>query len=278
MDMAAKSARIAAARRPRTERAPREWLPRLDARSTGSVGAVEERTGVRLRQAVILAAELAPVADRLQAELGLGEPFADPGVGAFGLHNAVFALGDAFIEVIAPKEEGTAAGRWLERHGGDGGYMVIFQVDDIAAARERAERDGVRSVWSIDLDDISATHLHPSDMRGAIVSIDQPLPPESWRWGGPGWIGQAGTGAPGALEGITVAVRDPEAAAERWASVLGAPKADGELRVDGGRVEFEQSGGHEAIVEFAVSVPPEVRRDREAVEVGGVRLAFRDGA
>src|SRR5436305_10980312 len=186
---------------------------RLDVRSTGSVGPVDGGTGVRLRQAVILATELDPVADRLRAELGLGEPFADPGVGAFGLHNAVFALGDAFIEVIAPKEPGTAAARWLERHGGDGGYMVIFQVGDIAAARERAERDGIRPVWSIDLEDISATHLHPADMRGAIVSIDQPLPPESWRWGGPGWIGRAGTGAPGALEGITVAVRDPEAAA-----------------------------------------------------------------
>jgi hypothetical protein len=237
---------------------------------------VDGRAGVRLRQAVILAAELDPVADRLRAELGLGEPFADPGVGAFGLHNAVFALGDAFIEVIAPKEPGTAAARWLERHGGDGGYMVIFQVDDIAAARERAQRDGIRPVWSIDLDDISATHLHPADMRGAIVSIDQPRPPESWRWGGPGWIGQAGTGAPGALEGITVAVNAPEAAVDRWSKVLGASTTNGEFNVDGGSVRFEEAAGHEAIVEFAVSVPPEVRRDRPAVEVGGVRLALSD--
>ena len=133
-----------------------------------------------------------------------------------------------------------------------------------------------RPVWSIDLEDISATHLHPADMRGALVSIDQPLPPESWRWGGPGWIGQAGTGAPGALEGITVAVRHPEAAAERWARVLGAPESGGELRLDGGRVKFEETAGHEAIVEFAVSVPPEVRGQRDSVKVGGVRLALSD--
>jgi hypothetical protein len=229
----------------------------------------------RLRQAVIVAAELEPVASKLRAELGLGEPFADPGVATFGLHNAVFAIGDAFIEVIAPTQEGTAAGRWLERHGGDGGYMVIFQVDDVAAARERAEALGIRAVWGIDLDDISATHLHPADMRGAIVSIDQPLPPESWRWGGPDWIGRAGTGAPGALEGITVAVEDPAPVAERWGRVLDVPVSDGGLRLDGGYVAFEQ-GDEDRIVEFAVRVPPEVRRDRDSAEVGGVRLRLMD--
>ncbi|HEX8052631.1 MAG TPA: VOC family protein, partial [Thermoleophilaceae bacterium] len=172
---------------------------------------------VRLRQAVLAAAELDGVAGRLREELGLGEPYADPGVGAFGLRNAVFALGDAFLEVVAPTQPGTAAGRYLERHGGDGGYMLIFQVDDLSGARARAEELGVRTVWGIDLPDIAATHLHPADMRGAIVSIDRPVPPESWRWGGPGWIGEGGTGAPGRLEGATVAVTDPEAVAERWA-------------------------------------------------------------
>src|SRR4051794_8153215 len=97
---------------------------------------------VRLRQAVIAAAELAPVADKLRDELGLGEPFADPGVGFFGLHNAVFALGDQFLEVIAPQQADTAVDRWLARHGGDGGYMLIFQVDDIAGARAARRRSG----------------------------------------------------------------------------------------------------------------------------------------
>ena len=58
--------------------------------------------GVRLRQAVLVARDLAPVSERLRSELGLGEPFADPGVGAFGLHNAVYAIGDTFLEVVSP--------------------------------------------------------------------------------------------------------------------------------------------------------------------------------
>src|SRR5262245_40187268 len=125
---------------------------------------------VRLRQAVLAASELEPVADELRSALGLGEPFRDPGVGTFGLVNTVFAISDCFIEVISPSQPGTAAGRWLERHEGDGGYMVIFDLEDLDGARARAEAMGVRTVWRLDLADISGTHLHPADTRGAIVS------------------------------------------------------------------------------------------------------------
>jgi catechol 2,3-dioxygenase-like lactoylglutathione lyase family enzyme len=224
---------------------------------------------------VLVAAELEPVVRALQDELGLGEPFADPGVAEFGLRNAVLALGDCFIEVVAPARPGAAAVRQLERHGGDCGYMAMFQVDDLQAARERVSALGVRVVWQIDLPDISGTHLHPSDMRGAIVSLDRPDPPESWRWGGPGWIGRAGEGAPGRLAGITVAVDDPEAIARRWARVLGVEvgrDARPVLRLAGdGEVAFEPAaGGGEGLTEVAVALPPDVRREREEVELGGV--------
>jgi hypothetical protein len=239
---------------------------------------VESGNGVRLRQAVVVAAELEPVAERMRAELGLGEPFADPGVAEFGIHNAVFALGDAFLEVIAPNRPGTAAGRYLERHGGDGGYMLIFQLDDLEGARRRAADLGVRVVWQIDLPDISGTHLHPADMRGAIVSLDRPIPPESWRWGGPDWTGRAGSGAPGRLDGATVAVADPAGVAERWGRVLGVAPDDGErpeLRLDGGWVAFDGASDH-GLTEIAVSLPAELRAGRDAVEVGGVRFRLRD--
>src|SRR5207245_2509693 len=166
-------------------------------------------------QALLVAEELEPVADELRAALGLHEPFRDPGVAAFGLTNVVFALGDCFLEVVSPAQPETAAGRYLARHGGDGGYMVMFDLEDLDEARQRAESGGIRVVWRIDLPDISGTHLHPADMRGAIVSIDSSRPYGSWRWGGPEWTGRIGHGAPGRLSGITVAVADPPAVAAR---------------------------------------------------------------
>ena len=193
---------------------------------------------------MLVAAELEPVERALRDALGLDEPFRDPGVKEFGLRNAVFALGDCFLEIVSPIQPGTAAGRYLERHGGDGGYMVLFDLEDLDGARSRAERDGVRVVWRIDLPDISGTHLHPADMRGAIVSLDRSQPYGTWRWGGPQWTGRTGSGAPGRLAAITVAVGDPVAVAERWGSVLGAPTAEDSqptLALDGGEVHFSQA-------------------------------------
>ena len=232
---------------------------------------------MRLRQAVLVAGELEPVASELRTALGLSEPFRDPGVGEFGLANVVFALGDCFIELIAPTRPDTAAGRYLARHGGDGGYMVIFDLEDLEGARDRAAQLGIRVVWQIDLPDISGTHLHPADMRGAIVSIDSSQPYGTWRWGGPQWTAKVGEGAPGRLAGITVAVGDPAAVAARWAEVLGVAVTGGErprLGLDGGEVAFvlAEDERAEGISEIAVELAPQLREGREAIELGGVRV------
>ena len=216
--------------------------------------------GVRLRQVVLVARELEPVAGRLRDELGLGESFADPGVGEFGLSNAVFALGDQFIEVIAPKQDGTAAGRWLDRRGGDGGYMLIFQLDDLDAARARVKDMGIRIVWQADLPEISGTHLHPADTRGALISLDAARPASSWRWGGPGWEDRA---APGRVEGVKVGVREPGKVEQTWTDVLGA-------RPPG--ITFAPDEDEPGFTEVAVAVPG---RSGET-EIGGVRFRLED--
>jgi hypothetical protein len=231
---------------------------------------------VRLRQAVLVAAELEPVEQALRDALALGEPFRDPGVGEFGLRNAVFALGDCFLEIVSPTQPGTAAGRHLQRHGGDGGYMALFDLQDLDGARARVQAEDIRVVWRIDLPDISGTHLHPADMRGAIVSLDRSDPYGTWRWGGPQWTGRTGEGAAGRLAGIAVAVAEPAAVAARWARVLGAP-LDGEretrLALDGAYVDFTRAddAGGEGIVEFAFTGLPTLAPGSR-VDVGGVRL------
>jgi hypothetical protein len=232
---------------------------------------------VRLRQAVLVANELEPVAEALRGALGLGEPFRDPGVGLFGLENAVFALGDCFLEIVSPTAPGTAAGRYLERQGGDGGYMVMFDLEDLAGGRRRAKDSGVRTVWEIDLPDISGTHLHPADIGGAIVSIDGSKPYGSWRWGGPQWTGQiAGDGVPGRLAGLTVAVPDPTDTAGRWARVLGARRVDGAsptVLLDRGEIRFvataEEHG--EGLIEIAIADAPSLA-STTGITLGGVRI------
>ncbi len=177
----------------------------------------------RLRQAVIAVGDLDPAVALLR-DAGLGEPFADPAVSYFGLRNAVFAIGDTFLELVSPIDEGTAAGRLIERRGGDCGYMAMLQVDDASAARERARRLGIREVFEVELDEISEAHLHPADIGGAIVSVSEPRPAASWRWGGPEWERRS---VAGAVRGIKVAVADPEAVGGRWREIAG-----GELPIE----------------------------------------------
>jgi hypothetical protein len=213
----------------------------------------------RIRQAVLAAHDLDAVVERLRSELGVGEPFADPGVEYFGLRNAVFALGDTFLEVVSPVREDTAAGRLLERRGGDCGYMVMFQVDDLAAARERVGALGVREVFEVGLEDIAEVHLHPADMRGAIVSLSEPAPPESWRWGGDGWSERS---VPLSVAGATVAVRDPDAVSERWSSVIGMLPG----------VRFSRDDAEPGLVEIVIAGTGA----REPVEIGSVRFLFEE--
>jgi len=221
---------------------------------------------MRIRQIVFAARDLSASREALARLLDLPMPFRDPGVAEFGLDNAVFCFGDQFIEVIAPTQEGTACGRHLERHG-DSPYMLILQTDDLARERARLHGLGVRSVWSADFPDISATHLHPKDVGAAIVSVDEPRPAASWRWGGPDWRVAAGDAGRQRVRGLTLAAHQPEAMADRWASLFDRPlpqrRGDGwRLRLSDGVVDLVAvpPGGHEGITGFTLEVA-----DRAAV-------------
>jgi hypothetical protein len=234
-------------------------------------------SGPRLRQVALVARDCDQVASELRRTFGWAPPFHDPGVGQFGLTNAVFAAGDTFVEVVAPVQAGTTAGRYLERRGGDGGYMAIFQIPDLVAARRRVARLGVRVVWTADLPDIAGTHLHPGDVPGAIVSLDWAAPEQSWHWAGPAWTGQAPEHAPGGVTGLTIEVNDLAAVVRRWAAVLGIA-VDGfvvQLEVAGQRLRFvpARAGQGEGITEVIIAGLP----GGGPWVIGGVRFAGEEG-
>jgi hypothetical protein len=74
---------------------------------------------------------------------GLDVGYRDPGVKTFGLENAIFPVGNQFVEVVAPIQEETAGGRYLDRRGGDDCYMVICQCDDHRPRKQRVAQFGI---------------------------------------------------------------------------------------------------------------------------------------
>lgn len=197
---------------------------------------------MRLRQIALVAKDLETARADIAAVLGLAYAYQDPGVGKYGLHNVVFPVGTTFLEVVSPMTEGTTAGRLLDKRGGDGGYMVILQADDLAQARARVLAAGARIVDQFDGDGFAFTHLHPRDVGGAILSIDGMEPPERWEWGGPDWQKHNGGERGLAIVGAELQGEAPDRMAARWAEVLGVPAeregADWRIALKGGTLRF----------------------------------------
>jgi hypothetical protein len=174
---------------------------------------------IRLRQIALVAADLDQAVRSLCEALGAEVCFVDPGVGEFGLHNALLLVGDQFIEVVSPTQDGTTAGRLLEKRNGDGGYMVLFEVDDLDHRMTKLSDSGVRTVWSMDLPSIRGRHLHPRDVGGAIVSLDEPSTPGAWEWGGPTWTTARPATVVSAISRISISAENPSAMQTRWSEL-----------------------------------------------------------
>jgi catechol 2,3-dioxygenase-like lactoylglutathione lyase family enzyme len=232
---------------------------------------------MRLRQIALVAQDLAAARDDIAAVLGLDYAYDDPGVGKYGLRNAVFPIGDTFLEVVSPKEPGTTAGRLLEKRGGDGGYMVILQVDDLAEALARVKNAAARIADQMDKDGAAFTHIHPKDIGGAILSLDRMVPKERWEWGGPQWQSHVCTDTSVKVAGAELQAKDPARMAARWAQVLGRAASEDagvwRIRLDDGEIRFavDGDGRGEGLGAFDVVV-----RDVEAVRATAAARGLLD--
>jgi hypothetical protein len=203
---------------------------------------------LRLRQIALVARALEPVERQLTSALATEVCFRDPGVGKYGLHNALWALGGTFLEVVAPVRDGTAAGRYLDRRGGDGGYMCILDCDDLDARRAQLRALGLRVVEDVRAGDAvlwsEAIHLHPKDTGGCLLSIDRHSGGADtmggYRWAGADWHSKARRDV--VISGAVLQCDDPAATAQRWEHLLRRPaeaSADGhELRLDNAVIRF----------------------------------------
>ncbi|MEM7284977.1 MAG: VOC family protein [Actinomycetota bacterium] len=197
---------------------------------------------IRLRQVALVAADLAAVERDIESSLGVELCFRDPGVGHFGLVNALYPIGDKLLEVVSPTQEGTTVGRLLDKRGGDGGYMVIFQVDDLGEMRRRLADADARVVFEAEAEGVTGLHIHPRDVGGAIVSVDETDDWGAWPWAGPTWQSSVRTDVVTDIAAVEIHAGDPEAMAHRWASVLGGTLEGTTLAFDEGSIRFTPAG------------------------------------
>ena len=140
---------------------------------------------VRLRQIALVAKDLKKAEKLLTKVLGTEVIYVDPQVGKWGLENILVAIGGEVIEVVSPKQDGTTAGRLLEKRGDGewkrhysgpgkhvliidiGGYMIIMQHPDAQQRRELIESRGLAKViYSNKYEDGVTVQYHPKGIKG----------------------------------------------------------------------------------------------------------------
>jgi catechol 2,3-dioxygenase-like lactoylglutathione lyase family enzyme len=200
---------------------------------------------MKLRQCVFVAKDLERSREELCNTLGIEVAYRDPGVAKWGLANVVCPTGQDFLEIVSPTREGTSAGRYIERRKGDGGYMVILQVADAVAERQRVTALGVRAVEQKDQPEYKYTHFHPSDTAGVLLSIDQTIAPAGtdpklwWPPASKDWLKHARSDVTNGLAGVEIQCIDPDKAAELWSKILDRPVQDDIIRLDDdGEIRF----------------------------------------
>lgn len=185
---------------------------------------------ITLRQICLVAEDLAERIADFEAVFGLKVCFVDDGVAAFGLENALMPIGTNLLEIVSPTKEGTAGGRYLERRGGDGGYMVITQASSPEVqeeARARAADLGIRIAWQRDNKTGNFLQFHPADTGGAFFELDWDTVNEpTGHWppaDGDGWQDKINRDVIGDFIGVELQGEDPAALADKWSGLTGLP-------------------------------------------------------
>ncbi|MEO8540157.1 MAG: VOC family protein [bacterium] len=251
---------------------------------------------LRIRQIAFIVEDADKVVADLHAVFGLEVAYIDEHLPpAFGLQNRLLPVGTQFIEVCAPVRENTAGGRYLERRGGDGGYMVICQCDDHAPRKARVQELGIRTVASRDTETSCLMQLHPQDTGGSFLEIDwhekpdEEFPGWSHAIRGP-WPDFIRTDRVKAIAAAEIQSPDPNKVAERWSEIIQEPlKKDAagnlSMKLDNASIRFVEAtdgrpeglGGidltaTDASSALAAAKPRGLLRADGAILIGGLRI------
>jgi hypothetical protein len=186
---------------------------------------------LRLRQICLVAPSLEPVISDIAAIMGLKECYRDGNVAKYGLENALLPVDTILLEVVAPTQAGTAAGRFLDKTGGRGGYMAIFCCDDPDARGKHANSIGVRTANVIKHAPYHGVQLHPRDCRAAFIEFNHSegsddilgvYPPA-----GPDWQKSIVKDTTQALTGVEMQSPDPHGLAVHWGKITGIAVSKG---------------------------------------------------
>jgi hypothetical protein len=180
---------------------------------------------MRLRQICLVAPHLEPLISDIAGIMGLAVCYRDGNVAKYGLENALLPVDTILLEVVSPFQPDTAAGRFIEKTGGRGGYMAIFCCDDPDERGAHAASMGVRTANVIEHPPYHGVQLHPRDCRAAFIEFNHtegsddilgPYPPA-----GPDWTKSIRKDVTQAMIAVEMQSPQPQSLAEHWGAIVG---------------------------------------------------------
>lgn len=180
---------------------------------------------MRLRQICLVAPHLEPLISDIAGIMGLAVCYRDGNVAKYGLENALLPVDTILLEVVSPFQPDTAAGRFIDKTGGRGGYMAIFCCDDPDERGAHAADMGVRTANVIEHAPYHGVQLHPRDCRAAFIEFNHtegsddilgPYPPA-----GPDWAKSIRKDVTQALVEVEMQSPQPQSLAAHWGAIIG---------------------------------------------------------
>mmetsp|Transcript_7907 Transcript_7907/g.10329 ORF Transcript_7907/g.10329 Transcript_7907/m.10329 type:complete len:287 (-) Transcript_7907:2057-2917(-) len=261
----------------------------------------------RLRQVAIAVKDYEKCEQELTKVLSSFVTFNDPDIEYFGLRNGLIPIGNTFLEIVSPLEQGeklssSAAGRFLQRFG-DGGYMILVQVangESMFRAYESAKKQNFQIIHkggknsdldSVDFpnleqgdtsgpgfeeDGIMGFHLHPKNV-GCIAEITVQKPRNKWLWAGNQWCRSdertriAHSPSIG-IVAVDIASNEPELTAMSWIRLLNLDLEDC-LSVSNEGTVFSVTLDDESVLSFRKATSPlDIGLQRIYVETHSTKL------
>jgi hypothetical protein len=235
---------------------------------------------MRLRQICLVAPHLEPVISDIAAIMGLNECYRDGNVAKYGLENVLLPVDTILLEVVAPFQPGTAAGRFIDKNGGRGGYMAIFCCNDPDERGKHANSMGVRTANVITHAPYHGVQLHPRDCRAAFIEFNHTdgsddvlgvYPPA-----GPDWQKSIRRDTTLALTDVEMASPEPEVLAAHWGKIIGVPVSrnqNGDLELKLPNASFRFVEGACDLMSGLTFKVVDIAKVRDAAKAKGCKVA-----
>lgn len=134
----------------------------------------------RINHVAIAVPDIATAARQWQTMLGVSVGNVQT-LPEHGVHIVMVLAPNGKVELMEPIDENSPIAKFLRRNPDGGMHHICYEVDDIAAARDSLESQGLRILGNgeikIGAHGNPVLFLHPKDFNGTLIELEQIVTP-----------------------------------------------------------------------------------------------------